>query len=489
MDDAELKMQKLIELLKKIDWRNSIIFTTDSYKFSHFEQYPEDAEYIEDYIGPRWNATGIQSKMIFFGLMSPIMKYLSRPITRDEIDAGELFAELHGVPFNKSGWEFILNQCNGYIPVEIRAIPEGSVIDVPNAVAVIRNTVKGFIWPVGYIEASLLRSSWYGSSVATYSANCINEIKKYMLYCTDYSRDEVDSIIKFKLHDFGARGVTSGETAALGGCAHLVNSYGTDTVEGCLEAITTYGCNVMPGFSIPAAEHSTITSWGQEQEFDVYKHIMQKFGGKFPYIAIVSDSYDLENAVTSGYCEKLYDVVMNMGSTLVIRPDSGKAEEVIVFILNKLWNKYGGTINSKGFKVLNPKVRVIQGDGVNYFSIGEILRNVTNNMFSPENVTFGSGGKLLQSHSRDDWGWAIKACAIRINGVWKDVCKKPKTDPSKASMAGLLKSIKVDNQYKTVNINCEGEDHFKTIYKFSTEDGLEIKKPDFNFIRLNASFM
>lgn len=481
------KIQKLKQLLSTFDYTNSIIFATDSYKFSHYLQYPKDAEYITSYVVARKNNAGFDSKLTFFGLQRAIKKYLVRPITQNEIEAGALFAELHGVPFNREGWQFILDECGGRVPVQILAVPEGTKLEAGNAVALIRNTVRGFIWPVGYIEGLIMRGCWYGSTVATYSANCVDLFREALKESSDLEGADLEAALAFKFHDFGARGASTGESAAVAGSAHLLNSFGSDTVEGILDALMVYDANTMPGYSIPAAEHSTITSWGEKNEIPAYENMLDTFGGKYGYFAVVSDSYDQSRAISQTWGKDLADKVRKSGSTLVIRLDSGDPLVTIPEALNSLWENFGGTTNKKAKKVLTPCVRIIQGDGVSLFTAKEILRAVIDAGFSAENLALGSGGKLLQSHSRDDWSFAIKVCSIVINGVEMDVQKKPKTDPSKASFAGIPKVIKTDTGYKTVKVQEPGESIFQTVYEVNQFTGLYTKFINFEQVKVNSA--
>jgi nicotinamide phosphoribosyltransferase len=253
----------------------------------------------------------------------------------------------------------------------------------------------------------------------------------------EQSSDDVAAQLPFKLHDFGARGVSSAESAALGGMAHLVNFMGTDTLEGIIAARRYYGADDMPGFSIPAAEHSTMTSWGRDREEAAYANMLDRFEGDGRIVAVVSDSYDLDKAVADIWGGTLKDKVLNRAGTLVVRPDSGDPVETPVRTLKMLWEKFGGSTNSKGYRVLDPHVRVIQGDGMNIESIARLVDRVIAEGFAIDNIAFGMGGGLLQLVNRDTLRFAMKANAMRdAGGVWHDVAKKPATDPSKGSKAG-----------------------------------------------------
>lgn len=418
----------------------NIILSGDSYKYSQFSQYPEGTEYVFSYIESRggdWDST------VYFGLQAFLREYLSRPVTMADIDEAENIITQHGLPFYREGWEYIVNYHNGRLPVIIHSADEGLVIPVKNVLLTIMNTDPKCYWLTSFLETALLRAIWYPTTVATNSY----ESKKIIL---DYLEKTGDpSLIDFKLHDFGARGVSSWESSGLGGAAHLINFFGTDTITA-LVAVNKYYDLGMAGFSIPAMEHSTVTSWGQENEVESYRNMLKQYGKPNSMLAVVSDSYDIYAA-----CEMwgtvLKDEVLKSGATVVIRPDSGNPSEVVVKCLQILDKHYGSTVNSKGFRVLN-NVRVIQGDGIDHHSIRSILFSMLVAGYSADNVAFGQGGALLQGVTRDTMRWAMKCSAIRVNGEWRDVFKNPVTDPGKVSKKGILVLIKnEEGKYETIN--------------------------------------
>jgi nicotinamide phosphoribosyltransferase len=409
----------------------NIILATDSYKHSHFLQYPPEARAISAYAEARTN--DFSDDVLFLGLQPFLIDMLSTPVTAVDVDEAEALLTAHGVPFNRAGWDAIVNRHGGFLPIEISALPEGMIVPASVPLIQVVNTDDEMPWLSTFIETALLRAIWYPTTVATLSWMCKAVIRKGL----EQSSDEVAAQLPFKLHDFGARGVSSAESAALGGMAHLVNFMGTDTLEGIIAARRYYGADDMPGFSIPAAEHSTMTSWGRAREEAAYANMLDKFEGEGRIVAVVSDSYDLDKAVADIWGGTLKEKVLNRAGTLVVRPDSGDPVETPVRTLKMLWDKFGGTTNSKGFRVLDPHVRVIQGDGMNIESIGQLVDRVIAEGFAIDNIAFGMGGGLLQLVNRDTLRFAMKANAMRdAGGVWHDVAKKPATDPSKGSKAG-----------------------------------------------------
>lgn len=410
--------------------KTSIILNSDSYKFSQYLQYPPGTEYIYSYIESRG---GKYDGTVFFGLQAFIKEYLEGSVvTQDMIEEAEPIIIAHGLPFNREGWEHIVNVHKGRLPIEIKSVLEGTVVPTHNVLVTIVNTDPKCFWLTSYLETAILRAIWYPTTVATNSL----EIKKVILDALERTGDP--SSIDFKLHDFGSRGVSSLESAGIGGAAHLVNFMGTDTVEALLFAKRYYGAD-MAGFSVPASEHSTITSWGREHEVDAYRNMVNQFGKTGGIVSVVSDSYDIYNACKLWGTELKQDI-LDSGATLVVRPDSGHPATVVRACLELLGQYFGFTYNSKGYLVLN-NVRILQGDGITIDSIKEILTYAEELGFSADNIIFGQGGALLQIVNRDDQRFAFKCSAAYINGEWIDVFKDPITDTGKRSKKGKLKLI------------------------------------------------
>jgi nicotinamide phosphoribosyltransferase len=402
------------------------ILNTDSYKASHYLQYPPGASAMFSYIesrGGRYDCT------LFFGLQMLIKEYLCRPITAAMIEQAKAFFSAHGEPFNEAGWRHIVEHHNGYLPVRIRAVPEGSVVPTHNVLVTVECDDPLVFWLASYLETMLLRV-WYPVTVATQSWHLRKTIHAYLAKTSDDLTQ-----LPFKLHDFGARGVSSAESAAIGGAAHLVSFMGSDTVLGVVAANHYYN-ETMAAFSVPAAEHSTVTSWGRERETDAYRNMIAKFSRPGAIVSVVSDSYDLYAALKV-WGTDLKQAVLDSGGTLVIRPDSGDPQTIVLQTLHALEASFGSVLNTKGRRVLN-NVRVIQGDGVNPDSLEAILAAMDHAGFAADNIVFGMGGALLQQINRDTQRFAMKCSAIRLGDAWHDVSKDPVTDTSKRSMKGRL---------------------------------------------------
>ncbi|WP_424993192.1 nicotinate phosphoribosyltransferase [Oceaniradius stylonematis] len=405
----------------------NLILNTDSYKYSHFAQYPPETASISAYVESRRG--GDYDVTLFFGLQMFLKDYLSRPVTLADVDEAEAMITAHGLPFNRPGWDLLIERHGGYLPLIIEALPEGSVVPAGTPMVQVRNTDPEFFWLPTFIETALLRAVWYPSTVATVSWH----VRQMIAETLDRTCDDPGPILPFRLHDFGARGATSYEQAGLGGVAHLVNFLGTDTVAALVYARKYYG-EEMAGFSIPAAEHSTMTSWGEEREAAAYENMVEQFGGDGKLVAVVSDSYDLFRAVRNIWGGELKEKVENMGGTLVVRPDSGDATRVPIDTIEMLGDIFGYRVNAKGYKVLADCVRVIQGDGITPRTIRVLLEAMTERGWSAENLAFGMGAGLLQKVNRDTLRFAMKANARQDkDGAWHGIAKDPKTDPGKAS--------------------------------------------------------
>lgn len=420
--------------------RLNLLLLTDSYKFSHYKQYPPKTQHVYSYFESRG---GKYPETVFFGLQYLLMGYLRGVVVTPEgIDAADAFVSKHVGPgvFNRAGWDYILKVHGGKLPVRIKAVPEGSVVPVSNVLMTIENTDPACYWLTNYLE-TLLVQTWYPSTVATQS----REIKKNILKYLQLTGDPKG--IDFKLHDFGFRGVSSTESAALGGAAHLLNFMGTDTVIGIMLAQDYYKAG-MVGFSIPAAEHSTMTAWGQDGEVDAMRNMLTQYPTGL--VACVSDSYDIFRACSEIWGEKLKDRVLAREGCLVVRPDSGDPSSVVSLVLQILGDKLGATLNDKGYKVLNPHVRVIQGDGVCEEEINRILSRMKYEGWSADNIAFGMGGALLQKLHRDTQKFAFKCSSVTVDSQEREVYKDPVTDIGKVSKRGKLALLNIQGNYSTV---------------------------------------
>jgi nicotinamide phosphoribosyltransferase len=478
-------MSEPIYTFKQLDFNP--VLDTDSYKASHWLQYPEGVSSMYSYFESRG---GMFHSTEFAGLQGFIEQYLLTPVTKAHVDEAVAFCEAHGEPFNKAGWMKIVDHYKGRFPVRIRAVPEGTIVPTKNVLFDIELTVpdKDIFWVVSWLETMLVRV-WYATTVGTSSFFC----KKAILDALEKSSDDPMGEISFKLHDFGSRGVSTNEGARIGGFAHLINFLGSDTIEGIRYANHYYGVKGgMAGFSIPAAEHSTMTMWGRGRESAAYRNMVQKYlidrqvpPGIPKIAACVSDSWDIYNAVENIWCDELHEMVRDSGGKLVVRPDSGDPVEVLLKMLGIFERKIGMKKNLKGYKVLPPYFGIIQGDGINYESLREILHAVVEHGYSASNLAFGMGGGLLQQVNRDTSKFAFKCASAFIHEDWVDVMKDPATDPGKKSKAGhqalIAEGIGNGYGFKTVR-GPRQDDLLQTVY----ENGALVKTYTMDDLRANS---
>lgn len=452
--------------------KRNILLQNDCYKLGHMNMYNPAICEIYSYL----EARKPNQDIIFYGLQYYLKEYLLNP----NINTSEL-QQVWNKLFGSKMPENIYKKCIGlqelgYLPIEIKAIPEGTVIESKNALVTIKNTVDGFEWLVGFLE-SLILKVWNTCTVATCSLDYRMLVEKYAKETCDN-----DLHIPYQVHDFGYRGVSSEETAELSGSAHLLCFKGTDTVPTISfidKYYNGYLSNESFGVSVPATEHSVMCSYQKDGEFNAYKYFINEL---YPtgIISIVSDTYNYWNVLID-FLPKLKNDILNRDGKVVIRPDSGTPELIILGdksapqdspefkgSLQLLWEVFGGSINTKGYKVLNPKIGLIYGDGMYKERFKLILKGMKEQGFATSNLVFGIGGLLLQNHSRDEFGFALKATKAKLkNGSYISLFKDPITDQSKKSKTGWMMLLKDGFGYHTIdNATAEQEQSGELITVF-----------------------
>ena len=442
---------------------NNICILTDSYKVTHHYFYPKGTEKIYSYLESRVGAEF--NKTIFYGLQYIIKKYLEGSVvTQEKIDEADSIISTHigeGI-FNKKGWEHILDNYDGRLPIEIKAVAEGTPVEVGNALMTVENTDKKSCWLPNYLEPLLLQV-WYPSTVATLSAE-VRKLCNFYLEITGSLKDNLD----FMLHDFGYRGATSTESSRLCGSAHLLSFSGTDTIPSLSIPVNYYNDPNIYGFSVQATEHSVMTSLGPEGEISQVLNVIDN--AKDGVLSIVIDSYNYKNLLAeagkSG--SELNDAILNFldgeNNKVVFRPDSGEPVSTTIDCLNLLSEGFGSHLTHKGYKVFDLNIGLLWGDGLNYQKIRDILFAMKSAGWAAQNIIFGMGGGLHSSVTRDTQRNAFKCSAQLRDGEWHDIFKNP-LDSSKKSKTGRFKLIKQNNSFKTVQIDSEGEDYLQTVFR------------------------
>eukprot|EP01125_Pyxidicula_operculata_P021403 TRINITY_DN822_c0_g1_i1.p1 TRINITY_DN822_c0_g1~~TRINITY_DN822_c0_g1_i1.p1 ORF type:complete len:491 (+),score=96.17 TRINITY_DN822_c0_g1_i1:1528-3000(+) len=401
-----------------------VAILADSYKASHYLQYPDSSKMVAygEFRAP-YDGDKTDTRFVFYGIRHIVENYLSKKWTVEDVEMADKFYSTHNAghqpyPFPKHLFLKFVNENNGYFPVKLEALPEGTVANV--RVPVYQITAEGeYTTLCTYLE-TVLTQLWYPSTVATLSRRC----KEIISEAFDKSVDpELNFLLNSRLHDFGFRGCTCIEQSVIGGCAHLLNFVGTDTLSAAYHAQFNLNKGKPVCESIPATEHSVMTSWPSESA--AIRNMIRNFGGEGKVFACVMDSYDYQNALDNVLGEILKEK-NEKGGIMVLRPDSGDPVEAVMQGLVAAEKHNGFVENKKGFKMLKG-FSVIQGDGINYNTIKSILKAVLDAKYSAANVAYGMGGGLLQKCNRDTMSFATKLAFIKYaDGKVHQVMKKTK---------------------------------------------------------------
>lgn len=469
--------------------QENFIELTDSYKWSHHSMMAPGTVnsygYFESRNGAKFDHT------VFVGLQDYLIKYFAGVVvTQEMVEEADKFQQEHFMghgKFDREMWEYIIKHYGGKLPLHIKAVPEGTPVPINNVLLTVELVEDNeMLAPLSNRVESLLTHIWHTCNIATM---CCDMKQTLTSAYADTVDEDQHWLVDYALHDFGFRGASCLEAAKRGSMAHLVYFMGTDTPAGITYAQYYYNTKVMLGYSVNASEHMVQTAGGRINEFQVTQRIIRDYPGGI--LSIVSDSYDIEAAVKV-YCSDLREDILNRddGAKFVVRPDSPRFEDdtpyaQVLWIVEQLYLGFGGTVNSKGYKVLNPKVGVIYGDGIDADDVEDILNQLRSHGFAASNCMFGMGGGLHQKHNRDTQRNAFKCSARKIEGgEWVDVYKAPK-DASKASKRGRLKLVKdADGSFETVGFDDPREDCLVTVF----DTGVVVKKYTFEEVRENAKF-
>lgn len=551
--DAELKSMstaQLIEIIMKTQSDDNFIIMSDSYKMTHHLLYPTGLRKVNSYMEPRG---GDMPYTVFFALQYYIKKYIAgKRITPEKIEEARAANIAHfGFDcFDDTMWYHIYNNHGGCLPLKINAVPEGTPVAVKNVLMTIENTDDECA-ALTNITETLLMKLWASNTVAAYD----RIIKELITHYHGITSDAPDFLIDFMHHDFGYRGCSSEETARIMSAAAMISFKGTDTMGGLsfikkwYHAPDTTWFDAMAGYSVIASEHSVMCSYGaRETEPGAYRTIIEKvktdpkilnakpLSGVI-ILSLVSDTHNIYNVVDRILPELQSEFIgwtNNQGIPLkiVVRPDSGIPVEVLLglnehtapisdrhfdlakriaadmsitfddagFLIQKgiiriLMDKFGSTFNSKGYEVFHPQIGVLQGDGVSYTTIKDIYGVMVLQKLDIMNLVFGSGGKNLQVHDRDEQKYAIKASKVFINETGMAIEKNPITDVGKKSKKGELKLVKKQvttdssqewKNFATLQEGDAGYDDAVSLLVNVFLDGELTKEYDFNEVRENA---
>ncbi|MFN8672647.1 MAG: nicotinate phosphoribosyltransferase [Candidatus Sericytochromatia bacterium] len=465
------------------------LLATDVYKMGHMEQYAPGCNKVYSYLTARSDKTF--DKTMFFGLQYYLKEYFSIKLTPE---MGEEFLKYRKMILGANSEEVeskIRALCKlGYFPLEIKAVEEGTVMPVKNVLMTVTNTHPDFYWVVGFTE-SLILKLWYSITVAS----CCHKYRVLVdKYYSETVSEDLMFLKDFTVHDFGYRGDASEEGSAISGAAHLISFLGSDTVPALPFTIKYYHAdeNKPIMLSVPASEHSVMCSFGREDELGAFKNMLKLY--KSGIVSIVSDTFDVYKVLTE-FAEILKPEILARDGKVVFRPDSGNPEYIICGDPNApegsnewkgairlLDEKFGSSINDKGYKVLNPKVGLIYGDGMYWERYERTLERMKQMGYASSNLVIGVGG-ILRNHSRDTLGFAIKATYVEVNGEKREIEKDPVTDRKKKSHKGLL-SLIIDESgnYSTMD-QCSLEEEQAGLLQVVFKDGKLLKEYTLDEIR------
>lgn len=424
----------------------SAMLLCDFYKVSHREQYPSGTEMVYSTWTPRESRIKGVNKVVFFGLQAFIKKYLinffnQNFFQRSKEEVVSEYARIikHTLGVANPHTKHIEDLHDlGYLPLEIKALPEGMSVPIRVPMFTVQNTDKRFFWLTNYIETLLSCEMWQPCTSATIA-------KKYKQLLNKYANETGGALdfVNFQGHDFSMRGMSSLESGAASGAGHLLSFWGTDTITGIAYAEEFYGANVekeMVGTSIPATEHSVMCAHG-ENELETYRKLITEI---YPagFVSIASDTWDLWK-VLSDVIVPLKEQILKRDGKTVVRPDSGTPEKILCGdpdtdnelarkgVVEVLWDIFGGKVNDKGFKELDPHIGCIYGDSITLERCEAICEGLKKKGFASTNAVYGIGSYTYQHNTRDTFGFAMKSTYCIVNGVGKKIFKDPVTDTSK----------------------------------------------------------
>jgi len=438
------------------------LFLKDYYKASHYEQYPPGTNLIFSNFTPRKSRIPGINHSVFFGLKRFLKCYLDEAFNDlfDDVQPDNFIIEYRYLMEKTLGkykrYEHLCKLLDlEYLPIAIYALPELTVVPCGVPALVMFNTEPEFFWLPNMLETILSCALWGTSTSATIA-------RQYRLLLDEYASktSDIPEFVDYQAHDFSFRGMYGLEAAYTSGMAHLQYFKGTDTIPSILANAQFYD-KAFHLASIPATEHSVMSSYGKDHEFETYKRLLTEV---YPsgMVSIVSDTWDLWNVITN-YLPKLKDIILSRNGKLVIRPDSGDPGNIIcgsafakrsletphlMGVVECLWEIFGGTVNSKGYKQLDPHIGVIYGDSITYERCKDICERLERKGFASTNVVFGIGSFTYQYNTRDTFGWAFKSTYCEINKLGRNITKDPKTDDgTKKSHSGILKVVRVNGAH------------------------------------------
>ncbi len=424
------------------------LLLTDYYKTEHNKMYPDGTTLIYSNLTPRKSRIPKIDKIVFFGLQYFCKEYLIRIFNEEffkkewqQIDAEYKYAVNVDTAHIKKLHEL------GYLPLEIKALREGSLCPIGVPCLTIKNTHPDFGWLTNYLETLISCSLWQSITSATIAYEYKKILTKFCIETTGSG-----AFVEWQGHDFSMRGMSSVESCILSGMAHLTCFKGTDSVPAIYSLRDYYGASGLIGASVPATEHSVMCMGEKESEVETFKRLLNLYPTGI--LSVVSDTWDLWKVCTE-YLPKLKEEILARDGKLVIRPDSGEPVDIICGnqsygkdtiigkgVVELLWDVFGGVINEQGYKVLDSHIGAIYGDSITLDRAIAICERLREKGFASTNIVLGIGSFTYQFNTRDTFGFAVKATYGEVNGIGREIFKNPITDDgTKKSKKGLLKVV------------------------------------------------
>ena len=479
---------------------------TDGYKLDHRRQYPEGTEFVYSNWTPRSNSYFPEAEdgCVVFGIQYFIKEYLIKRFNEDFFNLDEDVAvktfERRINTFlgeNEVGTEHIqaLHQL-GYLPIRIKALPEGDLCPIGVPMLTIINTDPRFFWLTNFLETMMSMCLWLPMTSATTARIYRKELERHARK-TMFPKDIE---LGFNCHDFSMRGMAGLEAAITSGMGHLTSFIGSETipaVAACEEYYNADAEKELISATVPATEHSVMCAGGMEDEFGTFKRLLTELYPK-GFVSIVSDTWDFWQVITD-FIPRLKNEILARDGRFVVRPDSGTPEDIICGTGNAddpehirkgayecLWDIFGGTYTENGYKVLDTHIGMIYGDSITIERQREIYRRLEAKGFAATNLVLGIGSYTYQYRTRDSLGFAMKATWCRVNGEYRPIFKSPKTDSGmKKSLKGLLSVVKENGKYKVYD-NVSPEEEYQSCLEIVFEDGKIVRDWSLNEVRENV---
>jgi len=468
----------------------------DFYKTDHIHQYLDGTESVYSNMTPRTSRLSGVTGVVNFGVQYLVSEFLVKVFNETFFNRPKeevvkeykrrMDTSLGPNAFSLSHIEALHDL--GYLPIELKALPEGTVSPIKVPVMTIRNTRPEFFWVTNFLETLISSVMWHPITSATIAFEYRKLLKKYEDLTSDMA-----GFSQWQGHDFSFRGHTSPESAIVSGAAHLLSFTGTDTIPSIDFVEDYYGANAeneLIGGSVTATEHSVMCLGGKETEFQTYERLLNQYPKGI--LSVVSDTWDYWKVLTQTV-PALKDKILARDGKLVIRPDSGDPVLVVCGdpsapegspqrkgTVQLLWETFGGTTNTKGYRQLDSHIGTIYGDSITLERAETICSLLAAAGFASTNVVFGIGSYTYQYVTRDTFGFAVKATHGIINGKPIDIFKDPATDNGvKKSAKGLLRVNADLTLSQQVSEAEEKEGLLRTVFKdgvtYNTETLSEIR--------------